>query len=134
MQLISIDKVNQPVNAQHNFVDIFKTPTNVQALLKATCYDCHSNETIYPSYSNYAPISWMVADHVKEGRSYLNFSEWGTYNKDQQNGMLEKSSQTLQNLTMPLPSYIQQHHKANLTLEQREKLISYFNHILKQTN
>ena len=40
------------------------------------CFDCHSNETHWPWYSNIAPISWLTQNNVKEGRDELNFSEW----------------------------------------------------------
>ena len=45
-------------------------------LAMAACGDCHSNETTWPAYSKIAPISWLVARDVEEGRSKLNFSEW----------------------------------------------------------
>lgn len=46
-------------------------------LVVRACYDCHSNETKWPWYSNIAPVSWLVVRHVQEGRAALNFSEWG---------------------------------------------------------
>ena len=42
------------------------------------CFDCHSNETVWPWYSNIAPISWLVYRDVLEGREQLNYSEWGS--------------------------------------------------------
>src|SRR5215216_3654983 len=58
----------------------------VGAILKRSCYDCHSNNTRWPWYSNVAPVSWFVIDHVNEGRRDLNFSEWGTYTRNDQRG------------------------------------------------
>ena len=52
------------------------SPRTRELAVKA-CFDCHSNETHWPWYSNVAPLSWQVQDHVDEGRSELNFSEWG---------------------------------------------------------
>ncbi|HFC12448.1 MAG TPA: hypothetical protein ENJ56_06350, partial [Anaerolineae bacterium] len=49
-----------------------------EQLVKAACYDCHSNETIWPWYSNIAPVSWLVQRDTEEGREKLNFSEWST--------------------------------------------------------
>lgn len=121
-----IDRTLKPIDKSKNFVDIENTPASIKTLLKASCYDCHSNETIYPDYAYVAPISWMVNDHIKEGRKYLNFSEWGNYNQFQKEGMLEKSAHAITDFKMPLPSYIQKHHDANLTTEQRAQLRDYF--------
>lgn len=129
MQFIPIDRALKPIDKTKNFVNLENTPPNIEALLKASCYDCHSNETIYPDYAYVAPISWMINDHIKEGRKYLNFSEWGNYNQFQKEGMLEKSVHTVADFKMPLPSYIQKHPKANLTTEQRAQLQDYFQRI-----
>lgn len=95
IQLIPIDRVNKPVDKNNNFTDIYKTPQDVRSLLKNACYDCHSNETVYPNYAYIAPISWAVKDHINEGREYLNFSEWGTYNKDIKQNAIQKSIETI---------------------------------------
>lgn len=129
IQLIPIDRTNPPVVEKNNFVSIYKTPANIQALLKASCYDCHSNETKYPNYSYVAPISWMIKDHINEGREYLNFSEWGTYNKDLKQGAIEKSIDAIKNYQMPLSSYVSKHPAANLTTKQRKELEDYFSSI-----
>ncbi|MGV4415140.1 heme-binding domain-containing protein [Chryseobacterium sp. T1] len=129
IQFIPIDRTLKPIDKTKNFINLENTPPNIVALLKASCYDCHSNETIYPDYAYIAPISWMVNDHIKEGRKYLNFSEWGNYNQFQKEGMLEKSVQAIANFKMPLPSYIQKHHDANLTKEQRGQLEAYFHYL-----
>jgi hypothetical protein len=47
-------------------------------LAVVACFDCHSNETVWPWYSNIAPISWRLQRNVDEGRARLNFSEWGS--------------------------------------------------------
>lgn len=126
IQLIPINRDNKAIDKNDNFVDINNTPENVKSILKNACYDCHSNETKYPKYSYIAPISWAVKDHINEGREYLNFSEWGSYNKDLKQNAIEKTISTVRNLQMPLPSYIGYHPKANLTTEQRAILENYF--------
>ncbi len=70
IQLIPVKRTNPPVAYD------FDGPAEVKAILKRSCYDCHSNETTWPWYSHVAPVSWLLADHVKEGREHLNFSEW----------------------------------------------------------
>src|SRR5512133_2698015 len=47
-----------------------------RALAQRACFDCHSNQTVWPWYSNVAPVSWLVYRDVMEGRRRLNFSEW----------------------------------------------------------
>ncbi|BEV04886.1 heme-binding domain-containing protein [Chryseobacterium gambrini] len=131
IQFISTDKVNPPVDHKVNFVEAKKTPAKIQGLLKGACYDCHSNETVYPKYAYIAPISWSVKSHINEGREHLNFSIWDTYNKDLKQSMLSKSIQTIQNKTMPMPGYIVYHKEANLSDAERALLIQYFDQMLK---
>lgn len=126
IQLIPVDKENKSIDKSDNFVEIYNTPHNIQVILKNACYDCHSNETIYPEYAYVAPVSWMVKDHINEGRKYLNFSEWGKYNDDLKKNAVEKSIRTVRDFQMPLPSYINFHPKANLTKTQRQELQTYF--------
>lgn len=103
-------------------------------MLETSCYDCHSNETVYPNYAYVAPISWSVKHHVNEGREHLNFSEWGTFNKDLKKNMLENTVADLQQIRMPIPGYVAQHPDANLSAAQRKVLVDYFEGILKSGN
>lgn len=130
IQFIPIDKVNKPIDHSINFVDSKKAPERIKGLLKGACYDCHSDETIYPKYAYIAPVSWSVKSHINEGREHLNFSIWETYNKDLKENMLSKSIQTIQGKTMPMPGYIVYHKEANLSEAERALLINYFQKIL----
>lgn len=129
IQLIPVDRENKPVNKHANFADIHKTPENIKSILKNACYDCHSNETKYPKYAYIAPISWSVKDHINEGRKYLNFSEWSSYNNDLKKNAIQKSIETVRDLQMPLPSYISYHPEANLTKKQRQDLEDYLKNL-----
>ncbi|WP_299177671.1 heme-binding domain-containing protein [uncultured Chryseobacterium sp.] len=131
IQFIPVDKTNKPVDHSVNFVDAKKAPEKIRTLLKNACYDCHSDETVYPKYAHIAPVSWSVKGHINEGREHLNFSVWETYNKDLKENMLSKSIQTIQNKTMPMPGYIVYHQEANLSKAEKELLISYFEEMLK---
>ena len=51
-------------------------PADVKATLDRSCRNCHSNDTVWPWYSNVAPISWNVISHVNDGRGSMNFSDW----------------------------------------------------------
>lgn len=68
IQFIRIDKQNPTIVAGNDFIVINDTPEDVATLLKTACYDCHSNETKYPWYTNISPISWFVKHHIDEGR------------------------------------------------------------------
>jgi len=70
-----------------------------RALVKAACFDCHSNETEEPWYSNVAPISWAISDHVESGRSKVNYSEFDKQQKD-----ADKSADVVEDGGMP-PDY-----------------------------
>ena len=125
IQLIPVDRKNPSVKMSENFVDIYKTPQNIKNILQRACYDCHSNETIYPRYSYIAPISWSIKNHINEGREHMNLSIWETYNKDLQLSMLENSIADLEQERMPLRGYIAQHPKAKLTKQETTQLIDY---------
>jgi hypothetical protein len=67
------DHTNPPVTGE----PAWSTPETRDLMVRA-CYGCHSNEVVYPSYADIAPISWMVASHVSEGRAEVNYSEFAT--------------------------------------------------------
>ncbi|PTT39666.1 cytochrome C [Chryseobacterium sp. HMWF028] len=131
IQFFPIDRTNQPVDSAKNFVSVRKTPEKIAILLKNACYDCHSNETVYPKYAFIAPVSWSVKSHINEGREHINFSIWETYNKDLKQNMLSKSIQTIQSKAMPMPGYIVYHKEANLSDAERALLVQYFEEMLK---
>jgi len=130
IQFIPVDKVNKPVDQSKNFVKVENTPPKVAALLKNACYDCHSDETVYPKYAYIAPFSWSVKSHINDGREHLNFSVWRTYNKDLKQNMLKNSMQTIESKVMPMPAYIVYHQEANLSKDKRMLLNNYFKEIL----
>ncbi len=131
IQFIPVDRTNKPVDKKVNFVDVMHTPSDVQVLLKKACYDCHSNETIYPDYAYVAPISWSVKHHVNEGREHLNFSEWGTFNNDLKKNMLESAMEDIKQKRMPIAGYSAQHPEARLTATEQKLLAEYFESIWK---
>ncbi|MCB9683935.1 MAG: heme-binding domain-containing protein [Alphaproteobacteria bacterium] len=71
------DHTNPPVTGEPSW-----DSPRTRELAKRACFDCHSNETVWPVYANVAPFSWLVADHVAEGRSKLNFSEFDRPQKE----------------------------------------------------
>jgi hypothetical protein len=84
-------------------------------VLERSCMDCHSNRTDWPWYSNVAPASWFVTDHVNHGRRHLNFSEWDAYDRRRADGLLKEICRTARSGFMPLDSYTLVHRGARLT-------------------
>lgn len=114
MQFIQIDKTNEVTDKNLEI----KADEKVMNIFRTACYDCHSNETKYPWYSNVAPFSWAISDHVKDGRMALNFSLWEKYSKEEKDEHLKDIYRTVY-AAMPLQSYIWLHKEADLTKEQR---------------
>ncbi len=115
--------------AQGDHTEIFLAETNpaleLRAVLEETCYDCHSNNTIYPWYNNIAPISFWLANHVKDGKKHLNFSEWDSYSVKKKDHKLEEVIEMIEDGEMPLKEYTWTHENARLTSEQREAIVAW---------
>lgn len=126
IQFFPIDKSNPPVDPQMDFVTIKKTPDHLAKVIKSSCYDCHSNETVYPWYANISPASWLLKNHIDDGRKKLNFSTFATYDTKRQLHKLEESIEMIKTDEMPLESYVLGHPEAKLSAEQKQLLIDYF--------
>lgn len=100
-------------------------PEPVLIQLRTSCYDCHSSQTYLPWYSKVAPFSWLLADHIEEGRAHLNFSEWGTYNTRKKIGILDEIIDEVESGAMPLKSYLLIHRDARLDTEDISNLSSW---------
>ena len=125
IQFFRIDKTNPTVNVADDFIEITKPSQEIAAMLKSACYDCHSNESNYPWYSNIAPISWWVKDHINEGREELNFSKWSTYDAKKKDHKLEEIVEELEEGEMPLKPYPITHSEARLSDAQKEQLMDW---------
>ena len=100
-------------------------PADVEGVLQRACYDCHSNGTRWPWYSQVAPVSWFLIDHVNEGRHELNFSEWGSYNNQRKVKKLHEIEEQVQRGEMPISSYTILHTDARLSGEEKNLLINW---------
>lgn len=118
IQLVPVERENPAVVAEQ----AFSGPEEVQAVLRTACYDCHSNETHWPFYAYVAPMSWLVAHDVEEGREHLNFSTWGLLSADDQEDLREEIWEEVEEGEMPLPAYLLTHPDARLTDEQKAVL------------
>ena len=75
-QLVRPKRTNPPVVPSRALQSHVQVPPQVLSILKRSCYDCHSSETVWPWYSHVAPVSWLIADDVNQGRSHINFQDW----------------------------------------------------------
>ena len=92
-------------------------PPEMKVILARACDDCHSNRTRWPWYSQVAPVSWWLTDHVRHGRSYMNFSDWARYNRRDADHLLNEICQTVKEGYMPLSSYTLMHRNAILSAQ-----------------
>jgi Haem-binding domain len=115
MQFFRPERTNPPSDPDASFEVVAKPPQEVVSTLKRACYDCHSNQTQRPWYSNVAPVSWLVASDVKGGREHLNFSEWTRPGREGELPSLGEICETVRAAKMPLRSYLLLHPDARLT-------------------
>ncbi len=101
-----------PVN---DITTVYKVPPDVQAVFKKACYDCHSNNTNYPFYARIQPMRYMMDMHVAAGKDELNFNEFGTYSSRKKRSKLRAISTSLDEGSMPLPSYLLIHRDVRLS-------------------
>jgi hypothetical protein len=109
IQAIPVPRTNPPVQMD------MPAPPEVKAILRTSCYDCHSNETVWPWYSRVAPVSWLVYRDTRAGRRRLNFSTWNNYSADQQAVLLAGSMRRIRNGRMPPWFYTIKHTDGKIT-------------------
>jgi heme-binding protein len=102
-QLIRPERANPPTDAARTIQAHVGTTSQLTAVLDRSCRDCHSNETVWPWYTQIAPVSWLMASGVSEGRKAVNFSEWGSYSREQQMDLLAASCEDARDSRMPGP-------------------------------
>lgn len=117
IQLVPVDTSNPPITGEPNW-----DSPQTRALAKSACFDCHSNETVWPWYSKIAPVSWLTAHDVTDGRSVLNFSEWGSQRME-----THEIAEVVNEGEMPPWFYVTMHPNANLSDSEKQALISGLN-------
>ena len=111
---------NAPVQLQDK-AQVQNAGDEVMAILKTSCFDCHSNQTNYRWYSYIAPVSWQIAKDVEKGRKALNFSEWDTYTKRKLVGKLTEIKEQVSKGEMPMKIYCLIH--PGTRLDDAKKLV-----------
>ncbi len=111
--------------AANDITRVTEVPADVQGILKKACYDCHSNNTVYPWYMNVQPVAWWLARHVDEGKRELNFSAFGEYSAKKQLHKLQEIHKEVEEGDMPLSSYTLMHSGARLSKAEQQRLIAW---------
>jgi hypothetical protein len=122
LQLFNPPRSNPPV--QTDFIAAASPSASVAASLRAACYDCHSHETAWPLYARLAPVSWLIASDVNEGRKHLNFSEWPADTARAAKN-LDRINEVVDYREMPPKKYTLLHPDARLTEAQRKELLDW---------
>ncbi|HRH60787.1 MAG TPA: heme-binding domain-containing protein [Chitinophagaceae bacterium] len=108
-----------------DFGKLYAVPDSVKSVLQNACYDCHSNNTNYPWYSNIQPMAWMMATHITNGKEKLNFSDFGSNRTRKQISKLKEISNQIKDDEMPISSYKLMHKNARLSQNEKFLLMNW---------
>ena len=126
IQVIPVERNVSTVPPGQSFEKTEKVPANVDAILKVSCYDCHSNNSRYPWYSELQPGAWFMAQHIKKGRDELNFDEFNNYSKRRKKAKIKSIISQIEKDEMPLRSYRMMHGNARLSADEKKELLDFF--------
>ncbi len=116
IQFIHIERTNPRITGE------IEAPAQVKEILRRSCYDCHSNETVWPWYSYIAPASWLLEKDVNEGRDELNFSEWKKYDDKKMKKKIKEIWEEVEEGEMPQWYYIIMHRDASLSEADKQAI------------
>ena len=131
--LLQAIQINIPEPEAIDPKEVIEVPEEIMTMFKTSCYDCHSYETKMPWYGSIAPISWEVRSHIKQGRSWLNFQKWGSYDEEKQQKLYKGIAKSI-SFSMPIPMYLNLHEEAKLTRVQRETIKKWAQSNIKEEN
>jgi hypothetical protein len=132
IQFFRPDRNISSEKSPNDITNKYAVPASVQEILKTSCYDCHSNNTVYPWYANIQPVAWWLADHVNEGKKELNFSEFLTYSPKKAHRKLEEVNELVKEGEMPLQSYTIIHQNAKLSEPQKLEIATWADGLMKE--
>jgi hypothetical protein len=125
IQFIRPEKNKAEGISKNDISTLYPVPANVQSILKTSCYDCHSNNTVYPWYAKIQPVTWWLNNHIQDGKKDLNFSEFASYRIRKQYKKLEEINELVEKDAMPLDSYLWIHKDAKLNEQQKLVLANW---------
>lgn len=122
IQLYPLERPEVSLDNPDDLMKNVEVPTDISAILRSTCYDCHSYESNYPWYADIAPVKWLVYYDINNAREELNFSEWNTLTKIDKAEILDDISTEVLEEEMPLKIYPLLHPEARLSKDDREAI------------
>jgi uncharacterized membrane protein len=131
VQAIPVKRENPAVDQTKKLEATAIVPPEIHGILRRSCNDCHSNETVWPWYSHVAPVSWVVVYDVREGRADLNFSDWGSYSIKERSDKLEDICGRVRRDEMPDGKYTLIHRNARLTTDERNAVCAWSEQVRK---
>jgi hypothetical protein len=126
-QLIRPERTNPPIDPSRTIQAQMENASGLVAVLARACSDCHSNDTLWPWYTQIAPASWLMAYAVTSGRKAVNFSEWASYQPELQRTLLSASCKDASTGKMPGP-YTLLRPETRLSALEVEVIIPTLNH------
>lgn len=126
-QFIRPDYSSEPGKTDGDISHYLDIPPTVMQTIEVSCYDCHSENTVWPWYSKIAPMSWLVSIDVHMGKKALNLSRWDEYSSMKQAGIIRLMCRTVEQKRMPPRKYTMPHPEARLTKEEKEALCAWSN-------
>jgi heme-binding protein len=121
-QLLRPERANPTTDPSRTIRAHLADTSQLPAVLDRACGECHSNNTVWPSYAKIAPVSWVLARAVAEGRNAVNYSEWGTYSPQQQRTLLAASCDDASAGRMPGSPWTLLHPEARLSSQDIETI------------
>ncbi len=125
VQFVRPEKNIAPVPPENDITAQYPVQPDIHAILRNSCYDCHSNSTRYPWYAEVQPVGWWLNSHIMDAKRELNFSEFAGRPRRWQYRKFEEIAEQIEKGTMPLPSYLFAHADARLSEQQKAQLISW---------
>jgi hypothetical protein len=125
VQFIPVNRTNPEFDNKKTMFSKETVPPSLKMTLGRSCGDCHTDTTTWPWYSYVAPVSWIIASDVHDGRKHLNFSEWGDYNAKQREEALENICEQIQQGEMPDKVYALLHRDAKLKQSEKDAICKW---------
>ncbi|GGK18567.1 heme-binding protein [Yeosuana aromativorans] len=129
IQFVKTPRNQSDVVPKTDFMLVNDVPKAIGNKLQISCYDCHSNNTAYPWYNKVQPVAWFLENHIKKGKSELNFSEWSNYSDRRKKSKLKSIISQIEDNEMPLSSYTLIHRDAILSESEKELVIGFMKQI-----
>ena len=125
IQVIRPARTNPPIDPSQEITAKMPVDPAVQQIFARSCNDCHSQRTIWPWYSNVAPVSWLVIRDVDDGRRHMNFSNFAMTPPRRLGRTLQDVCREVRSGDMPMTIYVPMHPKSKLTPQDVETICQW---------